>query len=447
MWSEPAARRRLLRFLLASPLLAKAGGAFEGTGQEADEVITAPELALDVMDFEAAARKALPPAHFGYLQTGVDDDATLRANREGFARFSLRVRRLVDVRHVDMSVSLFGTTWDSPIALAPVAAQRAFHPEGEIAVARAARTRKHLMLLSTVGTSSVEDVAAARGEPIWYQLYPTDQWPIATALIKRAEAAGCPALVLTVDLQGGTNRLTAERARRRDRRNCASCHGESLRSFPPYLARKPMFDGLDVSKATDLTSFEMSWEYVKRLRELWPRKLLIKGIVTREDAQLAVQSGVDGLVVSNHGGRAEESGRSANREPRRGRGRREGPAARPGGQRLPPRYGRLQGARPRRHGGLHRPAVRLGAGGLRTARRRGRPRRAAPRAADGDAAGGDAAHRGDRRLLRREERRLELGVAFITRRPRTRATSELLGEHAPDDQETASFATTFIFGA
>ena len=310
MWSEPAARRRFLRFLLASPVLARAGGLLEALGQGADEVIAAPELALDVMDFEAAARKALPPAHFGYLQTGVDNDATVRANREGFARFNLRVRRLVDVRHVDMSVSLFGMSWDSPIVLAPIGSQRAFHPEGEIAVARAARAKKHLMMLSTVGTASVEDVTAARGDGIWYQLYPTDQWPIAKALVKRAEAEGCPALVLTVYLQGGTNRVSLERAKRRDTRACAACHGESLNSISAYLARKPMFSGLDVSKATDLTSFGMSWDYLKQLRELWPRKLLIKGIVTREDAQLAVQNGVDGLVVSNHGGRAEESGRA-----------------------------------------------------------------------------------------------------------------------------------------
>jgi (S)-2-hydroxy-acid oxidase len=208
-------------------------------------------------------------------------------------------------------VSLFGTTWDSPIVLAPVAAQRAFHPDGELAVARAARARKHLMILSTVGTASVEETGAARGEPVWFQLYPTDRWPIAQALVKRAQAAGCPALVLTVDLQGGTNRVAGERARRLDRRDCASCHGESLDRFDAYLARKPMFAGLDVSKATDLTAFDMTWDYLKQLRDLWPRKLLVKGIVTREDAQLALQCGVDGLIVSNHGGRAEESGRAA----------------------------------------------------------------------------------------------------------------------------------------
>jgi len=303
-------RRRFLGFLLASPLVVELTRVLEAFGQENGEVITAAEQALDVLDFEPAARQRLPPAHFGYLATGVDGDATVRANCEGFAHFSLRVRRFVDVRGVDMSVSLFGTSWDSPIVLAPVGNQRAFHAEGEIASARAARSKKHLQVLSTVSSTGVEDVVAARGAPVWYQLYPTDQWPITKALLRRAEAAGCPALVLTVDLQGGSNRETLARSRRADHRDCASCHlGDPLRSVDG-LSRKPMFSGLDVSKVTSLIPIDMTWEFLKRLRDAWPRKLVVKGIVAREDAELAVNHGVDGVIVSNHGGRAEESGRA-----------------------------------------------------------------------------------------------------------------------------------------
>jgi 4-hydroxymandelate oxidase len=128
--------------------------------------------------------------------------------------------------------------------------------------------------------------------------------------MKRAEAAGCPALVLTVDLQGGSNREPLNRARRRDSRDCAACHtGDPLQPWTS-IGRKPMFAGLDTSGVTRNSPLEMTWEFVGRLREIWPRKLLIKGIVTREDAELAVREGVDGLVVSNHGGRAEESGRA-----------------------------------------------------------------------------------------------------------------------------------------
>jgi len=131
MPSTPSAllgnRRKFLQFLAASPLLA---------GDQTPAVIGDPKEALNVMDFEAAARQALPPAHFGYMATGVDDDATLRANREGFSRIKLRPRRLVDVRRTDMSTELFGTKWETPIVIAPIGNQKAFHPEAELAVAR-----------------------------------------------------------------------------------------------------------------------------------------------------------------------------------------------------------------------------------------------------------------------------------------------------------------------
>ena len=115
--------------------------------QHSEDVIASPDQALDVLDFEPAARKALPPAHFGYLATGVDDDGTVRANREGYSRVQIRSRRLVDVEKVDMSVRLFGITWSSPIVICPVSGQKAFHPEGDIAVARAARAKDHLQII------------------------------------------------------------------------------------------------------------------------------------------------------------------------------------------------------------------------------------------------------------------------------------------------------------
>src|SRR5262245_15487818 len=116
---------------------------------EAEPLITSAEQAADVFDFERVARANLPPAHFGYLATGVDGDATLHANTAGFEHYSLRVRRLVGVSQVDMSARLFGTAWDSPIVVDPVGSQRAFNPEGELATAKAARSRKALQVLST----------------------------------------------------------------------------------------------------------------------------------------------------------------------------------------------------------------------------------------------------------------------------------------------------------
>jgi 4-hydroxymandelate oxidase len=332
-------RRKFLKMLSASPLLASPGllaGPFSNllaggevtekkflgwldSFQQSDEVISSPDQALDVMDFEPAARKTLPPAHFGYLATGVDDDGTVRANREGYSRIQIRARRLVDVENLDMSVSLFGTKWKTPIVLSPVSGQKAFHPEGEVAVARAAGAKGHLMMLSTVATSSIEDAIAARGGHVWQQLYPTNVWEVGRAIVKRAEAAGSPAIVLTVDLQEGSNRETLFRAERVDKRECSACHQSAYTGdargrarggsggFAQYASRKPMFDGLDLSKVTAAEPANLSWDFVKRLRDTVTVKLLIKGVVTREDAQIAVEHGVDGLMVSNHGGRAEET--------------------------------------------------------------------------------------------------------------------------------------------
>ena len=287
--------------------------------QQSDDVISAPDQAFEVMDFEAAARKVLPPAHFGYLATGVDDDGTVRANREGYSRIQIRPRRLVDVEKIDMSTRLFGATWSSPLVICPVGSQKAFHPEGEVAVARAARAKDHLQILSTVTTSSIEDVIAARGAPVWQQLYPTNVWEVSLAIVKRAEAAGAPVIALTVDLQEGSNRETLFRAQRADKRECSTCHPSAYTGFAQgkprsgsggyaqFAARKPMFDGLDLSKVTATHPLNMDWDFVKRLRDIVTVKLVLKGIVTREDAQLAVEHGVDGLMVSNHGGRAEET--------------------------------------------------------------------------------------------------------------------------------------------
>jgi len=308
-----------LKSLLAADKLTEAtfGGWFGNFQQNAD-VISSPDQAFDVLDFEPAARKALPPAHFGYLATGVDDDATVRANREGYSRIQIRSRRLVDVGKIDTSVRLLGATWSSPIVICPMGGEKAFHPEGDIAVARAAaRGKDHLQMLSTVATSSIEDVIAARGGPVWQQLYPTNIWEVGRAIVKRAQAAGSPAIVFTVDLQESSNFETLFRGRQADTRECSNCHktafpgfargraGAAPGGFSEYVARKPMFDGLDLSKVTSFLPRPMDWDFVKRLRDTVTVKLFLKGIVTREDAQLAAEHGVDGLVVSNHAGREE----------------------------------------------------------------------------------------------------------------------------------------------
>lgn len=289
-------RRRFLIYLAGSPLW----------GQQQDRTIQSPQQAINVLDFEEAARRALPPAHFGYLATGVDDDRTLRANREAFSRIFLRPRRLVDVSQPpDLSVELFGAKWETPIALAPVGNQMAFHPEGEKPVARAARRRRTMQILSTAANSSVEEISKELGAPVWYQLYPTSRWEVTEKLVRRVEAAGSPVLVLTVDTQAGRRTETLERFRRLDQRDCAACHGARPEDF---FRRKPMFAGIDVT-GLKTSNPALNWDHVRRLKKMTSMKLLIKGIVTGEDARLCLENGVDGIIVSNHGGRAEESGR------------------------------------------------------------------------------------------------------------------------------------------
>lgn len=311
--NEAGSRRRFLRLLAASPVLAASGFSYASLDTieqiaQGEGLITAPEQAVNVMEFEAVARKNLPPAHFGYLATGVDDDGTIQANRDGFLKYQLRVRRLRDIAKIDLSVKLFGTTWDSPIILAPVGGQKAFHPGGEIATAKAARAKGHLQLLSTVTSSPIEAVNEARGTPVWYQLYPTNDWNVTRGLAKRAEAAGCPVLVLTLDLQAGSNRETFLKSRRVDTRQCSDCHTGGF-THTAIIRSRPMFQGLDLSQATSLYPQNMTWDIVKRLKDTTKMKLVLKGIVTREDAQLAVEHGADGIIVSNHGGRAEPSNR------------------------------------------------------------------------------------------------------------------------------------------
>ncbi len=266
-----------------------------------------PDQVLNVMDFEALARAALPPAHFAFIATGVDDDRTVIANHEAFGLVEIRSRRFVDVSNVDMSVRMFGVTSPVPFYLSAVSSQRAFHPDGELATARAAASRSMLMMLSTAASTSVEDVTRARGGPVWQQLYATDDWNVTKGIVQRAERAGCPAVVLTVDNLMGRNNETLARAMREDKRECTACH---IGNSHDFVLKAPMFAGLDVSHVTEHTPSNITWDFLKRLRDLVSVKLLVKGIVTGEDAALCVSHGADGVIISNHGGRNEETLRS-----------------------------------------------------------------------------------------------------------------------------------------
>jgi len=295
-------RRKFLQFLAASPVCnALAGFDF---AHAAGQAISSPGDAIDIFDLQATAQENIPTAHWGYLSTGVNDDSTLRANRTAFEKYYVRTRRMIDVSNVDTSVEILGKRWPTPIVLAPVGSQKAFHPEGELASARAAKSRNHLQLLSTVTSTAIEEVAAAREDPLWFQLYTMGGWHGVRARLRRAEAAGCPVVVFTVDLSGGTDsRHTLQRAVRIDTRDCAVCHdGNGIAAGP-----KPMLVGSD----GDDERSSLTWDFLDQLKQETTMQVYVKGIVTAEDADLCVDHGVDGIIVSNHGGRGDDSGRGA----------------------------------------------------------------------------------------------------------------------------------------
>ena len=296
-----ANRREFFRFIAASTVLAPSVRALAQQAVVSNDpaVIKSAKEALQIMDFEPAARRALPPAHWGYMASGVDDDLTLRANVAAFGKIELRPRRLVDVSKPDLSTEVFGQRWETPLFICPVGGQRAFHPQGEMATARAARARHHQMILSNVTTYAVEDVAKTLGTPPWQQLYMPVQWDETEKMVKRIEDAGCPVLVWTVDLLAGRNTPTMLRFQRADTRNCAECHTGG----PGVPIYRPMYEGL----SGRFNPPDATWATFDRLKKLTSMKIMLKGLDSGEDAELAVRHGVDGIIVSNHGGRATET--------------------------------------------------------------------------------------------------------------------------------------------
>ena len=295
-------RREFLKFLAASPLLTSYSAFAQEVEESLGERLTDPSEVINIFEMEAVARSKVPPAHFGYLVTGVDSDSTLRANREGFTRFQIRPHRLVDVSRNDMSVNVLGAEARSPFFLCPLGGQGAFHPDAELGSARAAAAKGHHMILSTMSSTPIEAVAEARGNPLWFQLYSTNRWENTAAMLRRAEAAGCTAVALTIDLPGGRNTETDQLLAREDDRQCALCH------TPPRV--KPIFDGLNM-RGVGITDPAMTWDVIGRMKEVTNMKVIIKGIEVGTDAALAVQYGADGIIVSNHGGRATETGRGS----------------------------------------------------------------------------------------------------------------------------------------
>ena len=255
---------------------------------------------VNVSEFEALARERMSASAYDYYAGGAEDEVTLAANREAFRHIAIRPRMLAGVSNASTRTEVLGVSLTLPVALAPTAFNKLGHADGEIAAARAAAAAGTLMCCSTVSSTPIEDIAAAATGPLWFQLYVYRDRDVTRDLVRRAEAAGCRALVLTVD----TPRLGR---RERDMRG-----GFSL---PPgitvaNLERYGTPEALRWAGTATFTEYvhrliddSLTWESVEWLRSVTTLPILIKGILTAEDAMLAIASGADGLIVSNHGGR------------------------------------------------------------------------------------------------------------------------------------------------
>ena len=268
-------------------------------GQLSGQVVDAPEHAVNVWDMEMTTHANNLPEHWAFLHLGVDDFETRVANREGFNRLVLRPRRLgQDVTDLDTSIQLYGKRYETPLFTCPVAALKAFHTQGEVGAARASAARGVFTVQSHESSQSYEEIAEAAGEPHWFQLYIRPDWNVVKKSIDRVAAAGCEVMVWTIDLLGGSNRELTRRALGQEGYQgefCQNCHNHQA----GY--QRPMRRDLEGPPGERPT---YDWDYLKRLKDYTSMKVLVKGIVTREEAEMSVEYGADGVYVSNHGGRA-----------------------------------------------------------------------------------------------------------------------------------------------
>jgi L-lactate dehydrogenase (cytochrome) len=273
-----------------------------------------------IEDLRQAARRKVPRAFFDYAEAGSYSQQTLRANREDLERLKLRQRVLVDVSHRDLSTTILGEKVSLPLALAPIGLCGMQHGDGEILACRAAQAAGIPFTLSTMSVCSIEDVAEAVGKPFWFQLYVMRDRGFIKALIERAAAAKCSALVLTVDLQvlgqrhcDIRNGMTVPpEIKLGNLLDIASKPGWALsilkgkrKTFGNLAGHVRGMEGVTSLAQWTASQFDpaLNWRDVEWIKSLWPGKLILKGILDVEDAATAVKTGASTLVVSNHGGR------------------------------------------------------------------------------------------------------------------------------------------------
>lgn len=287
-FTRRAAFSRLGAFLAASPLLRpqQAPPAFGDRFPALDEIGS-------VLDFERVARAKITQTAYDYIVGGVDGEFTLRRNRQAFDWATLVPRAVADAGSIDFSTEILGQKLDSPILIAPTAAHEQLHPQGELATHQGATEAKTLMVVSSNASYPIDKIAAAAKGPLWFQLYARETPEGTRERVERAQEAGCRAVCFTVDVQYHSHR---ERL----------LHGRHLSMPVPGMTRTRSRRGPEPPPPRYRLSAQtpgISWTTIKELRAYTIVPLLLKGILTAEDAAMAIELGADGIVVSNHGGR------------------------------------------------------------------------------------------------------------------------------------------------
>ncbi|QWF78079.1 lactate 2-monooxygenase [Amycolatopsis sp. CA-230715] len=268
---------------------------------------TTPAFTTDATGLEAAAERVLEPGPFSYVAGAAGAGATARANRAAFDRWKIVPRMLTDATHRDLTTTVLGTPVPAPLVLAPVGVQTIVHPDGELATARAAAALGVPMVLSTASSNTIEDVAAANGDgPRWFQLYWPNDNDVCASILARAKEAGYTALVVTLDTW-----TLAWRPGDLDQAYLPFLHGDGVAipfSDPVFRARLEKTPEDDPASAilrwiSMVTGTDKAWAQLPFLREHWDGPIVLKGIQHPDDARRAVDAGMDGIVVSNHGGR------------------------------------------------------------------------------------------------------------------------------------------------
>jgi len=289
------AMRSLLVWMAGSPLLR----AQQEVSYHPERMPLIDDL-VNVFEFEPVAKSKLPKTNYDFIAGGVDDEWTLRRNREAFQWITLRPHMLVDVSKLDLSTTLFGQKIEMPILVAPTGTHQLAHPEGELATVRAAGAVKTIMCISSNSSYPIDKIGEAAIGPIWFQLYPGPDLPGTRERVERALAAGAKAIAVTVDTPYSSHR---ERLLRDRVSQEVPPGGRSSALVERPGRRRVMPPAPNRYRLNERFTAQLTWSFLDELKSYAKVPILVKGILTPEDAKMAAERGADGVIVSNHGAR------------------------------------------------------------------------------------------------------------------------------------------------